>query len=176
METIIWNFPHIAGQIFEKLDDKSLKICTEVSTVWRDFIENEKFYWSRVTKIDSGNIGFGWDEIMASVQDSKTFCSLGKVLYKMQSLKIETGFYHPIHPITCAVYLDNVELFETILTFGPDLQSLMNTNEFASSPLHLAASFGSVKVIGRILDKLDNDHKVWFIKTCIFHIMAKIFV
>ena len=38
----IWRFPHIAEQIFEKLDVQSLRKCEDVNKIWREYIFESK--------------------------------------------------------------------------------------------------------------------------------------
>ena len=39
IENLIERFPHVARQIFEQMDDKSLTNCREVSKTWMDFVD-----------------------------------------------------------------------------------------------------------------------------------------
>ena len=45
IEEIFWRFPHIGTQILEKLDNKSLVNCREISTWWKKFVDSEKTLW-----------------------------------------------------------------------------------------------------------------------------------
>ena len=51
MEYLIERFPHIAEQIFEQLDNKSLSKCREVNKVWKNFIDERNYPWIRIVKI-----------------------------------------------------------------------------------------------------------------------------
>ena len=51
MEDLIFRFPFVAQQIFEKLDNKSLTKCREVSKMWKDFIDDRNYSWIRIIKI-----------------------------------------------------------------------------------------------------------------------------
>lgn len=51
MEYLIEGFPHIAEQIFEQLDNKSLTKCREVNKVWKSFIDERNYSWIRIVKI-----------------------------------------------------------------------------------------------------------------------------
>ena len=53
MEDLIQRFPHIAEQILEQLDNKSLANCKTVSDSWQNFIEDRNFTWIRITKLPS---------------------------------------------------------------------------------------------------------------------------
>ena len=45
MEDFIERFPHIAEQIFQELDNKSLTTCREVAHSWCQFIDTRNFSW-----------------------------------------------------------------------------------------------------------------------------------
>ena len=51
MEYLTERFPHIAEQIFEQLDNKSLTKCREVNKVWKNFIDERNYPWIRIVKI-----------------------------------------------------------------------------------------------------------------------------
>ena len=51
METFIGRFPHIAIQIFEQLNDESLKKCREVTKHWQQFIDDKNLSWTRIVEI-----------------------------------------------------------------------------------------------------------------------------
>ena len=51
MEYLIERFPHIAEQIFQQLDNKSLSICREVNKVWKNFIDERNYPWIRIVQI-----------------------------------------------------------------------------------------------------------------------------
>ena len=50
MEVLPLRFPHIADQIFEILNNKSLAKCREVHKNWLRFIDDADFPWSRILK------------------------------------------------------------------------------------------------------------------------------
>ena len=51
MEEIIWRFPLVGSQIFAELDDFSLAKCRETCILWRDFINNQRFYKNRIQQM-----------------------------------------------------------------------------------------------------------------------------
>ena len=51
MEDLIIRFPFVAQEIYEKLDNKSLTKCREVSKLWKDFIDERNYPWIRIVKI-----------------------------------------------------------------------------------------------------------------------------
>ena len=44
-------FLHVAEQIFEQLDKKSLKNCREVAKSWQQCIDNKNLSWNQIIKI-----------------------------------------------------------------------------------------------------------------------------
>ena len=59
MEDLIIRFPFVAQEIFEKLDNKSLTKCREVSKLWKDFIDERNYPWIRIVKIPTIQTGSG---------------------------------------------------------------------------------------------------------------------
>ena len=53
MEVLTLRIPHVAEQIFEQLDTKSLTNCREVAKSWRNFIDNKNFPWLQIINIPS---------------------------------------------------------------------------------------------------------------------------
>ena len=51
-------FLHITEQIFEKLDNKSLKNCREISKTWQVAIDNRNILWKRFAKKNGGTKSF----------------------------------------------------------------------------------------------------------------------
>ena len=51
MEDFIERFPHIAEQIFQELDNKSLTTCREVAHSWHQFIDSRNLTWQRILQI-----------------------------------------------------------------------------------------------------------------------------
>ena len=50
---LIERFSHIAEQIFEHLDNKSLANCRGVAKTWQEFIDNRNLPWKRIMKIET---------------------------------------------------------------------------------------------------------------------------
>ena len=48
MEEVILRFPHLAEQISDNLDNKSLVNCKKVSREFKDFMNFDKFYYYRI--------------------------------------------------------------------------------------------------------------------------------
>ena len=50
---MILRFPHIAEQIFEKLDNKPLVDCRKVGRSWHKLIDDKNYPWLRIVNIPS---------------------------------------------------------------------------------------------------------------------------
>ena len=151
-------YPHIAIHIFKHLDFESLENCVQVCTAWSELLTNEKFYWLNMTKGEHGD----WARIFPTM-DSKTFCTLGKAFKKLKECKDDFGRQREweIHPMSCAVYLDDMEIFEALLNYYEDIQSLFGGRyDYERNLLHLASEEGSIKVLERILDEVRSFHLV----------------
>ena len=48
MEEVFLRFPHVGEQIFEQMDNKDLKKCTEAGKHLNDFISGQKIPWIRM--------------------------------------------------------------------------------------------------------------------------------
>ena len=51
MEVLIGRFPHLAEQIFQKLDDKSLVKSREVKISWQNLIDERNYVWLHIVNI-----------------------------------------------------------------------------------------------------------------------------
>ena len=51
METFITRFVHIANQVFDQLDNQSLKNSREISKSWKEFIDHKNLSFIRIVKI-----------------------------------------------------------------------------------------------------------------------------
>ena len=51
MKDLILRFPHLAEQIFQQLDNKSLAKCREIERLWQKFIDEKNYPWLRIVNI-----------------------------------------------------------------------------------------------------------------------------
>ena len=63
MEEVLLRFHHIAEEIFDSLDGRSLKNCKKACRTWKNFIcdPNQKFMWIQIIKAheESAYLGLG---------------------------------------------------------------------------------------------------------------------
>ena len=50
MENLCQRFPHLAGRIFDQVDDQSLNECKEISREVLESLNNERIFWIRIMK------------------------------------------------------------------------------------------------------------------------------
>ena len=65
MEEVFSRFPHLAEQIIEKLDSKSLTYCRVVGRSWQKFIDEKDYPRTRWTQ---------WTQIQNMVADLRKNC------------------------------------------------------------------------------------------------------
>ena len=51
-------FPHIAEQIFQKMDKDALKNCRLLSKSWLEYIDNQNLLWKKVIDVQNANQAF----------------------------------------------------------------------------------------------------------------------
>ena len=145
MDEILYCFPHIAKKIFGNLDDATLKNCIKVSKSWRQFLISHKFFWTKITKGHPG-----WKELISSFSSSKV-SNLGKSFLQIQEIKKKRN----IHPILCAVYLDDVAIFKSLIQFWPE-SDVYNSK---TQHLHFASMTGKYKIVQHIIENLKEGCK-----------------
>ena len=75
-------FSHISEQIFEKLDEKNLKICREIAKPWQDCIDNKNILWNRIAKKS------GWAKTLQSACKNGHFKMAKMLVQKATEYKI----------------------------------------------------------------------------------------
>ena len=48
MEEVCKRFPHLAKDIFDRVNDQSLDLCKEISREVLEFLDSEQFFWFRI--------------------------------------------------------------------------------------------------------------------------------
>ena len=51
MEKFCKRFPHLAGRIFDQVNDESLNKCKEINRDVLEYLEKERFFWIRIIKV-----------------------------------------------------------------------------------------------------------------------------
>ena len=145
METFIVTFPHIAEDIFCCLDDETLKKSYKVCQSWKKFLENQRFFWTRLTKGHPG-----WSEVMNQM-NLKTISILGESFFALQADLENT------HPIFCAIRSDKVQIFKSLTKLYPNFRNLTFKTFYHFSRrhislMHYAAKEGKSKMVKFFID------------------------
>ena len=139
-------FPHITEQIFEKMDNKSLKNCREVDKTFQKCIDNQNILWNKIAKKLGGN---------------KTFqlaCKNGHL--KMAKMFIEKPKEFKIDPMVKNHYFylasdnDNLEIVEMLMHKSTELNIDLNAEDkFGKTPLHITCQNGKIKIAEMLVQK-----------------------
>ena len=162
------NLPHIAIQIFGSLDRDTLRSCSEVCVSWHEFLEKEKFYWTKITKGHKG-----WGKVI-KLLDSDKLCALGNEFLNLwRKFAFEYIFFgdsgktprQQRHPLLCAISLDDLEIFKIVIETCPALHIVLTdfdiliSNQYGSryGPLEFAAFNGRLQIVKEFLQRMVED-------------------
>ena len=155
MEEVFLRFPHVGEQIFEQMDNKDLKKCTEAGKHWNGFISGQKIPWIRMIH-KYVNCSKPWPDFF-----KKSKLETIEVIAKTM---LEYGGLFPKHgsPLGFAAMSGNIDIVAELLkTHSGDL----TRDEYGKTPLHRAASNGDLELYrmfgenfkdGNPKDKQDN--------------------
>ena len=70
IEIMVARFPYLVRDIFKELDDQTLTNCRNVSRLFCDHIDNNKFYWFRKIQRYRKNVGVTyphWNKVLKNI-------------------------------------------------------------------------------------------------------------
>ena len=155
METLPIIYPHIAENIFRHLDHQSLENCHKVCQSWKKILEKVKFIWTGKTNRHPGWIKlFNTMSFEAISALEESFLALRGDFYT-RSILGETK----IHPIFCAVLVENIETFKALLILYPHFQELTirHVGEDNMMLFHFAVHNGKFKIVELLLNNITGD-------------------
>ena len=87
MEEVFSRFSHLSENIFELLDNESIATCTNVSKVWKNYLNSQKLVQIRkikATVVQFHDVGKAWDEIFetGSTETMKDLANAVTLFYK----------------------------------------------------------------------------------------------
>ena len=122
MEDLFHVFPHIAEQIFQNLDNKSLTNCREVSQSWKQLIDDRKLPWTQIIQIPT------------VLKDGKSYLHLAA----------ETG-----QTVMFKAIFENEDnknpMSNSSLQFNWDLRRYVGS--WGKTPLHLSSEQGHFEIV-----------------------------
>ena len=102
MEVVFSRFSHLSENIFELLDNESIATCTNVSKVWKNYVNSQKLVQIRKIKAtveQFHDLGKAWEEIFetASTETMRDLAYSVSLFYKNDpNLKYYEGLT-PLH-------------------------------------------------------------------------------
>ena len=170
MENIFLRFPHLSEAIFDNMDNQSLFTCMNVSRIWHQYLENQKFIFIRsMAKFVKDNNGpfnnegaeKSWDRIIKKC-NFETIVELKGALN--QHLKSEDSWlYYDFGPLHIVAHVGNTLLYRKIMRFSEDINP--KNGRPGMTPLHMAAFNGHIEIckiiIDKIVDKNPKDNSDW---------------
>ena len=155
MEVFFVRFSHLSVAIFNGLDNKSLVKCKEVSEVWCDYINEEKFYLIRIirsTVAKFHDVGKDWENVFKK-GTTNTINELKCCVEQFYQKKRNVEFYNDLTPIHVAAGTGNLSLLEEIQkvakeNYPEDREGL--------TPLHYAAQNGHLNVCKALIENMSN--------------------
>ena len=101
MEEVFSRFSHLSENVFEILDNKSIATCTNVSKVWKNYLNSQKLVQIRKIKAtveQFHDVGEAWEEIFetASTDTMKGLAMSVSLFYKNDP---ELKYYEGLTPL-----------------------------------------------------------------------------
>ena len=149
LEIMIARFPHVVTNIFKELDDETLTNCIEVSPLWCDHLEDQKFFWVRRIQRYSENMKYAYP------QWKKVFKSTPVEYVKELSVSTQQFFEYKVYHFS---------------NYGP-------RNEYQYSPLLIVAIVGNFELFKYVFEKMmmPKPNNLWTTLFIVEHDMDNFF-
>ena len=192
MEEVLVRFHQVGKRIFEELDNKSLTKCREVDESWRGFIDDEKTVPFRIIKsltnvhesyLDKNFGKVDFDSVKELVKNVQHVYSEFNKLQRNFEIKasktcnrefiiLSQKDGYEMTRIVAPAELDENQLAEINvgkLWLSPrawgiveETSDPLNPQVFATSALHIAATYGYLNVCKLIAENVhENNPKIW---------------
>ena len=137
-------FQHITEQIFEKVDDKSLKNCREVGKSWQNCIDNQNILWKKLTKKNGGTKTF---QLACKNGHSKMARLLIQKATEFEvDLNAKNWWDETLFHLVCKK--GNFEIAEMLMNKSTELNIALNSkDQYGRTPLDLACQKGHKNTI-----------------------------
>ena len=147
MEEVFLRFPHVGEQIFEQMDNKDLKKCTEAGKHWNGFISGQKIPWIRMIH-KYVNCSDPWPYFF-----KKSNLETIKIIAKTM-LKYDPGHFPKRgNPLGFAAKSGNIGIVTELLKTHSGDQT---KDEYGKTPLHRAASNGDLEMCRMFVEKFKD--------------------
>ena len=179
MEEVFFRFHHLGQNIFDHLDQASLKICTEVNQSWRKYIVDDKIHFKTLirsyTNCSNKNLKQVLQTISLETLANDAFlvfnvvsdyisCCVGASIdrnpygltlnyFKAELTENYNGSEHNHTPLHSAATIGHLPICKLIIEFAMD-KNPRSRNEV--TPLHIAAANGHFEICELIMDKVED--------------------
>ena len=155
IDSVIGRFPHLVTNIFKELDDQTLATCRNVSGLFCDHLESDKFYWVRRIQRYKKNVGTTypqWNNVLknTSVELVKELAVSTQQFFKDDATRTDLHW----SPLQVVAEQGNLELCKYILEKTKNTKSCIQNNVgvYYTHPLLMAAKKGHVEIVKFLLD------------------------
>ena len=141
---------HITEQIFDKLDNKSLKYCRETSKSWQIVIDNRNILWNKIAKKKGGNETFH----LACINDHIKMANM--LIQNVTAFEIDVNVktWDGVTPFHFACQIDNSKVAEILVQKSAELNIDLNAKDRDGlTGLHFACINYNIKIAELIVQK-----------------------
>ena len=197
MEEVVLRFPHLAQNIFEKLDNQTVSNCRQISRNCNALINDQKFYWIRITENclrdpEKSFIKILMQKNIPTVR--KVALAARKYMYTLRKKYADYTGKVPLKSLHFLAISGEIEIFKSVfestllrnhakeLVIIDDLvienrENILTKNpaDFRGiTPLHLAVEFDQLEVCKFIIKNIKENNSKDFIRgSTPFHYAAE---
>ena len=154
IDGIILRFPNVAQDIFKELNDETLTTCRNVSRLWCDHLDDQKFCWVRMIQRyhkNMKNAYHQWEKVLKNtpVEIVKEISVSTQQFFKDDASRIQFH-WSPLH---IAVGQGNLDLCKYIFEKTKKTQPRIQNKWTA---LHVAAKMGHEEICEFLINNLED--------------------
>ena len=168
---IILRFPNVAQDIFKELDNETVTKCRNVSRLWCDYLDDQKFCWVRMIQryhTNMKNEYQQWKKVFKNtpVEFVKEISVTTQQFFKRDASRI-TFYWSPLH---IAAGQGNLELCKRIFEKTKNIQPRF---KYKWTALHVAVTQGHEEICEFLMENLEDKNPSDKNGTTSFHYAAE---
>ena len=156
MDVFIQRFHHIASQIFDQLDSRSIKNSRQVAKLWKNCIDDKNISWIRILKIPNINIpkSPGSRETCLHVVAKTGQSEIFEMLLEHEEVKNPKNFLDQT-PFHFACQNGHFKIADTYMQRSQELNIQLNDKDEINgwTAFHYACNYGHTKIVEMIMQK-----------------------
>ena len=170
IDSVIGRFPHLVTNIFKELDDQTLATCRNVSGLFCDHLESDKFYWVRRIQRYKKNVGTTypqWNNVLknTSVELVKELAVSTQQFFKDDATRSDLHW----SPLQVVAEHGNLELCKYILEKNKNTKPCIQYNH----PLLISAKKGREEICKFLFDNSEEKNPSDVDGMTLFHFAAE---